>query len=112
MLLFSGTLKNQQSIYINKYKNAHPDDVLPDKEILELSNDELTEELLQQGFYYTIVGAVTTPSAKYEEMVFSPGALNSTPIFGQEVSLDLAEFTIADNLRAYEFRREYNSITQ
>ena len=100
----SGTLKNLQSTYINKYKNAHPDNVLLDNEILELSNDEIKNELLHQGSDYTIVGTVTTPSDKYEEMVFSPGVLNSTPIFGQEIALDLAEFTLANNLHAYEFR--------
>jgi hypothetical protein len=100
----SGTLKSLQSIYIIKYKSAHPDSVLSDKEILELSNDDINKELLHQGSYYTIVGTFTTPSDKYEEMVFSPGTLYTTPIFGQEVSLDLAEFTLVDNLRAYDFR--------
>jgi hypothetical protein len=100
----SGTLKNLQLIYIYKYKDEHPDNALTDKKILELSNDEITKELLRQGSYYTIVGTVTTPSDKYEEMVFSPGTLNTISIFGQNVSLDFAEFTLADNLRANEFR--------
>ncbi len=99
-----GTLNSLKLVYINKYKNTHPDNVLPDEKILELGNDEIKKELLRQGSYYTIVGTVKTPSGKYGGMVFSPGTLNAAPIFGQEVSLDLAEFTLADNLRAHEFR--------
>lgn len=103
-ITISGTLQYLQNDYINKYKSAHPDNALSDKEILKLSIDEITKEILSQGQDYTIVGTVTTPSDKYDEMVFSPGTLNTIQIFGQEVSLDLAEFTLADNLRAYDFR--------
>lgn len=108
----TGTLKDLQQLYIKKYKSAHPDTVLTDDKILELSNDEIRKEISRQGFDYTIVGTITTLSDQYANTVFSPGTLNASLIFGRGVSLDLAEFTLADNLCANEFRnyveRMYN----
>lgn len=100
----TNTLKDLQSVYISVYKKVHPDNVLPDDKILALMNDEIQKDLLSKGSYYTIVGTVTTKSGKYGEKVFSAGTLNTTPILGHEVSLDLAEFTLADNLQASAFR--------
>lgn len=100
----TGILKNLKSSYINKYRIEHPEEAISDEKILELYNDEITKEIMDEGLYYTIAGSVTTPSGKYDRMVFTPGTFKTTPIFGFEVPLDLAEFTLADNLRADEFR--------
>lgn len=100
----SGTLKYFETIAIDKYKREHREEAVSDAEILELSREEIKEELTKQGSYYTIIGSVTTPSGKYDETVFSPGNLETRSIFGKVVSLDLAEFTVADNLRINEVR--------
>ncbi len=100
----ANTLKDLQSVYIGVYKKAHPDNVLQDDKILELINDEIQKDILSRGSYYTIVGTVSTKSGNYGDKAFSPGTLNTTPILGHEISLDLAEFTLADNLQASAFR--------
>lgn len=104
LITVSGTLKSLQDLYIDKYRKEHHEEALTDAQILEIGSGEIEQELSRQGTYFTIAGSVTTPSGKYDETVFSPGTLKTTLIFGKEIFLELAEFTVADNLRVDEFR--------
>jgi ABC-type antimicrobial peptide transport system permease subunit len=93
-----------QSLFIDKYRSEYPEEEISDEKILEIYKDEIAKEFLKEGLFYTIAGYVTTPSAKYDRIVFTPGTLKTSPIFGFEVPLDLVEFSLADNLYADEFR--------
>ncbi|MEN6313429.1 MAG: ABC transporter permease [Clostridiaceae bacterium] len=104
-------LNNLQSSYINKYRSEHPEEAILDEKILELYQDEIEKKYMDEGLYYTIAGSVTTPSGKYDRIVFTPGTLRTSMIFGFEAPLDLAEFTLADNLRADEFRSYAGMVT-
>ena len=97
-------LENLQTSYIDRYKRQHPKEVISDEKILELCNEELIKEYMNRGAYYTIAGTVSTLSGKYDWMFFTPGNLQAHLIFRVAISLDLAEFILADNLRAEEFR--------
>lgn len=100
----TGLLDYLQSKWINRYRSEHPEQVISDEEILEINNDLIEEEFLDEGLYYTIAGTVTTPTGKYDKTVFTPGIYDTIPIFGHKVSLDFAEFTLADNLLSDKFR--------
>ncbi|NLE04261.1 MAG: hypothetical protein GX638_05585 [Crenarchaeota archaeon] len=107
----TGTLNILQSLYINKYRSEHPGEDISDGQILELFKDKIAEEFLKEGLSYTIAGSVTTSSSKYEWTLFTPGAHRMSPILGFEVPLDIAEFTLADNLRVDEFRSYATMLT-
>ena len=58
---------------------------------------------------YTVAGILTTPSGRYDSVVFSPGTGETRGISGDMFNfsmtpLDVAEFTLADNFRSEEFR--------
>ncbi len=99
-----GVLRRLQSLYIEKYRSRHSEEDISDDKILQLYNDEITKEYKKQSLYYTIAGYVTTSSGEYDSMVFTPGILKTTLIFGFEAPLDLVEFTVVDKLHLDEFR--------
>jgi len=77
--------------------------------IISLYFDEIMEAARESARTYTIAGIVTAPSGRPDDMAFTPG-VGSMAGFGGEMfkfaaaPLDVAEFTLADNMRADEFR--------
>jgi len=92
------TLQRVQEQYLRRYRSEHPDDASANEEILETDHERIMEELKRYSDTYTIAGVFTTPSGMYDMMLFTPGALNA--YWG----LVVAEITLADNIRADEFR--------
>lgn len=100
----TGALENLQASYVQRYKREHPEDETSNEKILELYNDQIMKEFATRGAYYTIAGIVTAKSDQYNRMFFSPGNLRTDLIFRYAAPLDIAEYKLADNLRAEEFR--------
>ena len=99
-----GMLKYYQARQIRWYKIQHHEETITDEEILIKNADKIEKVVSEKARLYTVAGSVTTPSGKYDTTFFAPGTYYMTSILDFEVPLDYAEFTLADNLKAKEFR--------
>jgi hypothetical protein len=102
-----GLLDDLRHAYIAKYRGEHPGDAVTDSEILALYNEQIMAIANREAHICTVAGIVSTLSGKYDTMAFTPGS-GEVSWIGTQAKLDMAEFTLADNLRAEEFR-EYCS---
>ena len=89
--------------YIFSYRKYNPDSTLTDEEIIELNKVFIDRTVKIKSRQFTVAGVVTTPSGEYGRTVFSPGILEAWS-FGIPDKVDIAEFSLADNNRADEFR--------
>ncbi|NLA87991.1 MAG: ABC transporter permease, partial [Clostridiales bacterium] len=100
-----GLLEKIRESYVGDYRDEHPDSALTDEEITGLLGEEITERFMSASDTFIIAGIVTTASGKYEDMAFTPGGYYyPSTLYGKLAELDVAEFTLADNLKADEFR--------
>jgi hypothetical protein len=90
--------------YGQYYKTNYPDDTPTTDKVMELYGDKIREEIGPMAVPYTVAGALSTPSAILVRTAFTPGVADEMKSFGALTKLDVAEFTLADNTRADEFR--------
>ena len=102
--------------FINKlrinFKDEHPElQTVPDAlyttygEYIESAIDEMAD-------VFTIVGVVTTPSGAYDSFAFTPGQVDSLSNMGSAVTLDIAEFRLADNELADKMMEKGKELTR
>ncbi len=103
-MLPRGFVDNLKPTYTNEYRKTHPGDTITDEDILALYQSELMIAINMATCIYTIAGTVSTPSGAYDGMAFTPGDYDAYMAVGKAVKLEVAEFTLADNMRADEFR--------
>jgi ABC-type antimicrobial peptide transport system permease subunit len=90
--------------YIQYHKTNYPDDKLTDDKLMELYGDKVREETAPMAVPYTVAGVIRSSSAVLGGTAFAPGVANEMKSLGALTRLDVAEFTLADNTRADEFR--------
>ena len=95
--------------YIINYRLRYPGEYITDNEILALHHSELIKAITEAARTYTVAGVVSTPSGRVDNTAFIPGMRQSGEIYGNMFNislapLDVAEFTLADNMRADELR--------
>ncbi|MDR1588567.1 MAG: hypothetical protein LBS51_00015 [Oscillospiraceae bacterium] len=95
--------------YTQYHRTKYPDDDLTYDKLMVLYGDKIREEAAPMAVPYTVVGVLSTSSVLLGISAFTPGVIEDVKSFGLPVELDVAEFTLADNLRADEFR-EYGSM--
>ena len=98
-----GFLAGQNRLYIIKHRGEFPEDTATDHEILELYRDQIAASMESLTHKFTVAGAVSSQSGSYDKMVFSPGSA-AVAWLGLQAQLDMAEFTLADNSLADEYR--------
>ena len=102
--------------FINKlrinFKDEHPElQTVPDAlyttygEYIESAIDEMAD-------VFTVVGVVTTPSGAYDSFAFTPGQVDSLSNMGSAVTLDVAEFRLADNELADKMMEKGKELTR
>ena len=99
-----GMLEYYQATRIKWYRIQNHDEIITDEEILIKNANKIEKVVSEKARPYTVAGSVSTPSSKYDTTFFAPGTYYMTSILDFEVPLDYAEFTLADNLKAKEFR--------
>jgi hypothetical protein len=99
-----------QQTYLRNYRTNHPEETITDEEILALYEDEIAEQVDRVTAPYVIAGVVSTPSGKYDMTAFTPGDVTTARVVGMPIKLDVAEFTLSDNLRADEVRSNVKKI--
>jgi ABC-type antimicrobial peptide transport system permease subunit len=75
---------------------------------MELYGDKIRAEAEPMAIPYTVAGVLSTQSFTLGRTAFTPGVREETKSYGRLIDLDVAEFTLADNTRADEFR-EYGT---
>ena len=94
-----------RSATISRYRNSFPDDTISDAEILDQSSVQMQIELERETRRFTVVGELTSASGEYDRMAFTPGTKGSSIAYGSGAALEIAQFQLADNYRAEEFRK-------
>jgi hypothetical protein len=94
---------------VAEYRAANPDSNMPEKEIAALNERRIISSLSNQSRMFTIAGVVTTTSEIYNKMIFSPGSRGAVAI-DMPATVDIAEFTVADNNFINEFREKCKEI--
>ncbi len=94
------------------FKDEHPElQTVPDAlyttygEYIESAIDEMAD-------VFTVVGVVTTPSGAYDSFAFTPGQVDSLSNMGSAVTLDVAEFRLADNELADKMMEKGKELTR
>jgi hypothetical protein len=94
--------------YTQYHREKYPDDKLTADKLMELYGDKIRAEAEPMAIPYTVAGVLSTQSFTLGRTAFTPGVREETKSYGRLIDLDVAEFTLADNTRADEFR-EYGT---
>ena len=68
--------------------------------------------LEENADHFTIAGVITTPSNAFANSAFTPGKNNRMALLGTSVTLDLAEFRLADNSLVNAMKEYGNTLTE
>ncbi|MDR1589961.1 MAG: hypothetical protein LBS51_07190 [Oscillospiraceae bacterium] len=93
--------------YIEGIRTSHPEYTYSDGEMLKIFSDGVLKTTGVRTVTFTVAGAVSTPSGRYDTAVFAPGTndisgiLNSSTTTVAVAELTLADYRLADELRDF-----------
>ncbi|MCL1805141.1 MAG: hypothetical protein FWG28_03950 [Clostridiales bacterium] len=97
-------------VALAEYRNANPDSGTIDDDVTALSGGRISAFLGNQAHGFTVAGIVSTPSARLDRTLFSPGSRAASSL-GAPTEADFAEYVIADNHFIDGFRGYCDEIT-
>lgn len=89
--------------YLDRAVTLHPDSVVDEAFAIKLYADKISQAVRARSQQFKIAGVFSTQSGKCDTMLFSPGILY-VPWAGFSMTVNYAEYTVADNESIDEFR--------